>query len=180
MSIVDESALRTDSAAPSASFIIRGARCEDAAEIARLAGVLGYPNEADAMHARLQRLEGHADHWVAVAVASREEPLRAPIAPRAPIALGGWVHVARCTTLQTGDYAEILGLVVDRGARRGGVGRQLVAAAERWGRERALSRMMVRSNAARSESHAFYAALGYARPKTQHVYLKTLSGAGGD
>ncbi len=34
--------------------------------------------------------------------------------------------------------------------------------------------MTVRSNAARELSHPFYEALGYARAKTQHVYVKSL------
>jgi hypothetical protein len=36
---------------------------------------------------------------------------------------------------------------------------------------------MVRSNAARAESHPFYEALGYVRSKTQHVYTKTITAA---
>ena len=35
--------------------------------------------------------------------------------------------------------------------------------------------MTVRSNVACEQSHPFYAAIGYAREKTQHVYRKTLT-----
>jgi GNAT superfamily N-acetyltransferase len=142
---------------------IRSARPEDAEQIARLAGALGYPTAAPAMRARLMDLTAGSAHWVAVACAPGSE------------AALGWLHVARCITLETGEFAEILGLVVDAGARRGGVGRALVAAAERWAREQRLPRITVRSNAARVESHPFYAALGYQRPKTQHVYTKPLA-----
>jgi GNAT superfamily N-acetyltransferase len=150
-----------------AACSIRSARPEDATQIARLAATLGYPNDAEAMRARLRELAAISGHWVAVACGSDSE------------AALGWVHVARCITLETGEYAEILGLVVDAAARRGGVGRSLVAAAERWAREQRLPRITVRSNAARVESHPFYAALGYQRPKTQHVYMKTLADTGG-
>lgn len=42
-----------------------------------------------------------------------------------------------------------------------GVGRQLMAALEAWGRERGCSYAMLVSGAARRDAHAFYAALGY-------------------
>ena len=140
---------------------IRGARLEDATELARLAGELGYPTDVEPMRERLRELTGSGHHWVAVAADTETT-------------LAGWVHVARCIALETGAYAEILGLVVDARVRRAGVGRALIGAAERWAAERGLARMTVRSNAVRLESHPFYAALGYARPKSQHVYQKRL------
>lgn len=144
---------------------IRAARLEDAAEIARLAAELGYPNDVAAMHARLRELLSRSEHWVGVA----EEVGQGA-------ALAGWVHVARCVSVEGGAGAEILGLVVDAHTRRAGLGRRLVDSAEQWGRARGLACITVRSNAARVESHPFYAALGYARPKTQHVYQKQLNG----
>jgi GNAT superfamily N-acetyltransferase len=160
----------SDSVPPAACapYDIRTAQLEDAVEIARLAGVLGYPNETVAMRARLASVQQLPGHWVAV------------VSSEVPAALCGWLHVARCTTLETGEFAEILGLVVDGSARRGGLGRQLVVRAKRWGREQGLTRITVRSNAARVESHPFYAALGYRRLKTQQVYVKALENAGSD
>ena len=146
------------------SWRIRSAHPGDAAQIARLAGALGYPNEAEAMRARLMDLSARAGHWVAVICETHDDAI-----------VLGWTHVARCITVETGEYAEILGLVVDSATRRGGLGRALVAAAERWAGEQRLPRITVRSNAARIESHPFYAALGYQRPKTQHVYVKVLA-----
>jgi GNAT superfamily N-acetyltransferase len=142
---------------------IRAARSTDAAEIARLATLLGYPSAVQAIVERLGSLQRSADHWIAVAC-----PLRA-----AP-ALSGWMHVARRATLESGEFAELLGLVVDGSVRRGGVGRALVAEAERWSRLQRLARLTVRSNATRTESHEFYPALGFARVKTQQVYSKLL------
>lgn len=142
---------------------IRSAGPADAEQIARLAGALGYPNEAEAMRVRLVDLASRSGHWVALACDEQDDATAL-----------GWMHVARCITLETGEYAEILGLVVDAHVRRGGVGRALVAAAERWARSQRLARITVRSNAARVESHPFYAALGYQRPKSQHVYVKLL------
>ncbi len=50
----------------------------------------------------------------------------------------------------------------------------LVVEAERWATTLDASAVVVRSNVAREESHHFYPALGYARTKTQHVYMKHL------
>jgi GNAT superfamily N-acetyltransferase len=152
---------------------IRAARAADAAEIARLADLLGYPSDVAGVLARLERIAGSADHWVAVAAAS------ALVLPAEPRPLGGWMHVARRFTLESGEFAELVGLVVDAPSRRGGVGSRLVAEAERWARVQRLGRLTVRSNAARVEPHGFYAALGYTHVKSQHVYSKLLGeGAG--
>ncbi|HTT03681.1 MAG TPA: GNAT family N-acetyltransferase [Steroidobacteraceae bacterium] len=148
---------------------IRGARQQDAAEIARLASVLGYPSDAPAVQGRLGELLAHPDHRIVVA---------APIAARgrgsADAKIGGWMHEARHLTLESGEFAEILGLIVDPAARRTGLGRLLVAEAERWARVHRLARLTVRSNVARAESHAFYPALGFTQAKTQRVYTKAL------
>ena len=45
----------------------------------------------------------------------------------------------------------------------------------RWASERGLREIAVRSNVVRAESHPFYEGRGYARVKTQHVYLKPLT-----
>lgn len=142
------------------SVEIRGARSTDAAEMARLAGELGYPASADAMAERLASLL--PDPGQHIAVASDGERLL------------GWVHVQRGSTLDIGVRAEIAGLVVDATARRHGLGRRLVAVAEDWTRTQGLPSLMVRSNVARDVSHPFYESLGFARIKTQHVYAKGL------
>jgi GNAT superfamily N-acetyltransferase len=143
------------------SVEIRGARSTDAAEMARLAGELGYPASAEAMAERLASLL--PDPGQHIAVASDGERLL------------GWVHVQRGSTLDIGVRAEIVGLVVDATARRHGLGRRLVAIAETWTRSQGLPSLMVRSNVARDVSHPFYESIGFARIKTQHVYAKAIT-----
>jgi GNAT superfamily N-acetyltransferase len=142
------------------SMEIRGARLTDAAEMARLAGQLGYPASADAMAQRLAALLPDAGQYIAV-VADADRLL-------------GWMHVQRGSTLDVGDRAEIAGLVIDATARRHGLGRRLVAIAEDWTRAQGVASLMVRSNVARDLSHPFYESIGFARIKTQHVYAKRL------
>jgi GNAT superfamily N-acetyltransferase len=140
---------------------IRRARSADAAELARLSAELGYRVSADEMSSRLAALLGDDRHHVAVAGAER--------------ALLGWIHIERRTSLERGDRAEIIGLVVDGRVRRGGWGRKLVLEGERWAKTHGLGVIAVRSNVARAGAHPFYESLGYSRGKTQHVYEKALA-----
>jgi GNAT superfamily N-acetyltransferase len=96
-------------------------------DAAALAGELGYPTEAEAMERRLESLEWRADH--AVFAAERRGLVR------------GWIHVASGFLLAAGETAATFGLVVDAAARGSGLGRQLIAAAERWSRARGSTAM---------------------------------------
>jgi len=140
---------------------IRKARVTDAARLAQLSAVLGYPVEVDVITRRLARLLARPEHLILVAKETQE-----------PIA--GWVHAAEHDILEVGRFCEILGLVVAADQRGKGIGRRLVAEAERWAVERGLHRMSVRSNIVRTESHLFYKRVGYVREKTQHAYRKYL------
>lgn len=145
------------------TFSIRRADPHDAAELARLAAELGYEASVEEVQARLRLLAG--------------EEHAAFVADAAGAPLLGWIHVARRVTLESGECAEILGLVVAGTARRAGVGKRLVMAAEAWGRDRGLERIVVRSNITRTESHEFYPALEYVLAKSQRVYTKRLATA---
>ena len=88
--------------------------------------------------------------------------------------LTGWVHAEHRRSLEGGERAELMGLVVDSAARRRGVGRQLLKKVEIWAADRGLISIAVRSNVVRNSSHPFYEASGYACQKTQNVYVKSL------
>jgi GNAT superfamily N-acetyltransferase len=87
----------------------------------------------------------------------------------------GWIAATVRLGLETGEKAEITGLVVGAAARRAGVGRALVGAVEAWAAQQGMGVIAVRSNVLRSESHPFYQNLGYRQRKTQHYYEKTLA-----
>ncbi|MGN2252114.1 GNAT family N-acetyltransferase [Frateuria sp. GZRe12] len=139
----------------------RAARTSDAAEMARLAGELGYPVGPDNMAERLDALLGNPRQCVRVI----DDEGR----------LAGWIAAERRLSLEVGERVEITGLVVDGMARRGGVGRALVGAAEAWAAEQGIDMVVVRSNVQRQASHPFYEHLGFARQKSQHVYGKRLA-----
>jgi len=143
-----------------ASTQMRRAQVADAPEMARLAGELGYPMSSAEMARRLASLLPNERHYIAV-VASGDRLL-------------GWMHVEHRSSLEGGDRAELMGLVVDSTARRRGVGATLLGMAENWIVAQGISSLTVRSNAARESSHPFYESLGYSRIKTQHVYTKVV------
>jgi GNAT superfamily N-acetyltransferase len=60
-----------------------------------------------------------------------------------------------------GDLGRITALVVSSRFGRRGIGRQLVAAAERFGWERGCARIEITSGDHRPGAHAFYEAIGY-------------------
>jgi len=139
---------------------IRAMTVVDAAEVAALAGQLGYPASAQQIEDRFRGLSREPDSSVFVA---QGEDGR----------LAGWIHVLERRFLELDRYAEIAGLVVDAGARRSGVGRALITAAEEWARERGCAMVRVRSNTKRVEAKPFYERMAYRVVKTQYVFEKT-------
>jgi GNAT superfamily N-acetyltransferase len=134
----------------------------DSVTVAALSGELGYPAEAREVLRRLRSLSTRGDCRILVAEADG--------------AVCGWLQAQAVTTLETGLRVEIQGLVVSGAVRRRGVGRDLVAAAEAWALELGAAAVVVRTNAKRLESQAFYGALGYAVSKSQVVFRKGLPG----
>lgn len=145
----------------------RHAHPDDAAAIAALAAEWGYRVSAETCAARLDALCASPVHAVFVAPADGGDAA-------ADATLDGWLVIEARLTIGSGTFAEIAGLVVAARARRGGTGRRLVAAAERWAQARGLRTISVHSNVVRDDAHPFYLALGYSRAKTQHVYTRTL------
>lgn len=146
---------------PQLIYHIIPARLEHAADIASLSVELGYQTTVDETREALTQLLTSARH---LAIVARDAEGR----------MLGWATAERRWTLESGETAELTGLVVTRAVRRSGVGRCLVAAAERWALQQGFSAIRVRSNVSRTESHPFYERLGFSWAKTQHVYTKAL------
>jgi ribosomal protein S18 acetylase RimI-like enzyme len=143
-------------------FTLRRATEDDADAVAALSRELGYPSDSGAMRSRIAALlQSSADVLF--------------VADDASGASVGWLHAHTAQLIESGFRAEILGLVVSPTARRAGIGRALMAEAERWAESRGAEVVVVRSNVSREESHAFYPALGYENTKTQRVYRKRLN-----
>ena len=139
---------------------LRRATAADAGRVAELSDELGYAMAVDLVRSRLSKLAVLPDHAIIVAELNG--------------AICGWVHAHVQQSLVGGERGAILGLVVAREVRRSGIGRLLMSEAERWVRDRGLAEVVLRSNVKRSESHAFYPAIGYEQFRTQAVYRKRL------
>src|SRR5947199_10780905 len=136
---------------------IRRMAAMDAEVVTTLAGELGYPNEVEAIRARI-RATGESD-LLLVAVDATDRPI-------------GFIQAHRVCIIEVGFRVEILGLIVSSSARRSGIGRRLIDEAERWAKHIGAEAGSVRSNTKRTEAHLFYPALGYTKIKTQAVYEK--------
>lgn len=143
------------------NFSIRDVTDADTPAIAALASELGYQTDIDAMRDRLAKIRATDTDLAIVAVNGNHEVI-------------GWLQAHAALIIESGFRVEITGLSVSSKSRRSGVGRALVAQAERWARARGAAAVVVRSNVSRVESHLFYPALDYELTKTQHVYRKKL------
>ena len=144
----------------------RLARQEDASAVAALVTQLGYDAAPRDVADRLARLLARPGQRFIVAEADG--------------CLLGWVHVELAEYIDSGTYAQIAGLVVDRAYRRQGIGAALMAEAEAWARQQGCAMMRLRSSSTRTPAHRFYEGLGYANVKTQYSFVKPLDGRGAE
>jgi len=138
--------------------VIRAAEENDAASLADLATQLGYPTGGPAMAERLRAIRPAGE----VLVAERDGRVVA------------WIYVAELPSILSGPRADILGFIVDEGCRGQGIGRELLAAAEAWARERGLATVVVKSAIHRDRTHDFYRRAGYEDVKQQRVFRKSV------
>lgn len=143
-------------------YSIRPAAPEDAPEIARLTGQLGYPVSVDCLSPRLQRLLASSNDAVLVAEGVQGT-------------LVGWIHGFLSQLLESDYRVEIGGLVVDDCVRRQGVGRELIRHLEDWALGQSVAQISVRCRQNRTEAHAFYESLGYRPAKTQIAFRKAIA-----
>ena len=146
---------------PTDTISIRQAVAEDADELAALATGLGYPSSAKQILERLNRIVLDEEQAVMVAELQGGE-------------LAGFAYVFTAKCLVSDPYAELDVLIVDEKKRGLGIGAELVQGTERWGLERGLGLMRIRSNILRMGAKGFYLHIGYDLNKTQNVFLKRL------
>ena len=119
---------------------------------------LGYPADEEVIPARIQKISWGGGR---VIVARKGERV------------AGFVALAFLPQIHHDDpLCRITALVVDEAARGAGIGRRLVAEAERIARHHGCQRMEVTSADHRKVAHDFYAGLGYAEKRKR--FFKTL------
>lgn len=142
---------------------IRAIAIEDAAAAALLAAELGYSVAASVMEQRIRAFAELPGHAVLVACQGEDRVV-------------GWIDVAITHHLAAEPRGEIGGLVVAGDVRGQGIGRSLVAAAERWIAGQGIEQALVRSRVTRERAHRFYLREGYSHTKTSAVFSKALGG----
>jgi ribosomal protein S18 acetylase RimI-like enzyme len=135
---------------PDVQYRIRDAELKDASELAALMCELGYQTKNAEMEARLKLILSNPGYKTFVAV------------------VDGWV----CGMIGTVTYpsyehddagGRILALVTSSAARRRGVGRALMATAEKDFAQRGIRRVALNTQLTRDDAHKFYESLGYER-----------------
>jgi RimJ/RimL family protein N-acetyltransferase len=146
---------------------IRIAGPRDAGPIARLLTELGYPHDHEAAAAKLLA-------WMA-------EPHGEVLVAEVEGSAAGFAAVHRVPYFERpGAFARVIALSVSSGHRRAGVGRRLMAAAERWATTHGCVTVEVTSRRDRDDAHGFYRALGYAdRCAQSGRFIRSLGDSGG-
>lgn len=134
---------------------IREAQPSDSSALSTLSTQLGYPVTPEVMHTRLT----HAP-----------DPNRALFVAEQNTQVLAALEVAIMFAWESGDWAEIRGLVVLDTARSQGIGAALVDHAKEWTRAKGHTKLRVRTNEVRTRTHQFYERLGFTKTKSQRVY----------
>jgi ribosomal protein S18 acetylase RimI-like enzyme len=131
-------------------FKIRDASLSDAPALASLMCELGYETTTVEMRQRLK----------SILPDSRYRTFVAEIDHQVCGMIGTLTHVSHEHNDLSG---RIVALVVSEKQRRSGIGRALVAAAEKDFAKRKVTRLSLTTRFTREEAHQFYEALGYSR-----------------
>ena len=134
----------------SSAALIRAPTPDDAAAIAELLGVLGYPATPVEVRERLARFD--EVETATIAVAELEGRAVGLVTGHVFSSIHAGATVAWLTTL----------VVSDRYQNRG-IGAQLTAVIEDWARQKGAVRVSLTSGLQRHEAHAFYEHLGFER-----------------
>ena len=141
-----------------AQILLRPAQAADAPAIAALFTDEGYPAGPSDIVARLERFETPQSR---VVIAEHDG------------AILGFIAVHAMARFEHGDsILRILALVVDAGARERGVGRTLMAEAERIGRELGAAFVELTAGHHRPEARHLYESLGYDSTVTAYLRKK--------
>jgi ribosomal protein S18 acetylase RimI-like enzyme len=129
---------------------IRVAEVDDAAALAQLMRELGYETTKSEMRTRMGRIATDEHYRTFVAVSDGN--------------VCGMIGTLTCLSYEHNDLSgRILALAIVSTMRRRGIGRALIATAERDFAQRGIRRVALNTRLAREDAHKFYESLGYER-----------------
>ena len=133
-----------------AGWWIRDAELNDAPELAVLMCELGYQTDRTEMETRLELILLNPAYKTFVAIMDGS--------------VCGMIGTLTCPSYEHNDASgRILALVILRTMRRHGIGRALIATAEKNFAQRGIRRIALNTRLAREDAHKFYESLGYER-----------------
>jgi ribosomal protein S18 acetylase RimI-like enzyme len=131
-------------------FVIRHAQPGDAAVLAQLMCELGYETTKSEMQMRVERIATDERYRTFVAVRDGK--------------VCGMIGTLTYPSYEHNDPSgRIVALVILSTMRRRGIGRALIAAAEKDFAQRGIRRIALNTQLTREDAHKFYESLGYAR-----------------
>jgi GNAT superfamily N-acetyltransferase len=142
-------------------FRVRPVTAADAAALRPLLAQLGYALDEDAIRQRIGRIADAGGHYLVTAEDAKGS-------------LVALLHVYGRAALEKPPEAVVQALVVRDCLRGRGVGRAMMALAERWAADAGYRYVSLSSQVSRDGAHAFYEGLGYARYATSHQFRKAL------
>jgi ribosomal protein S18 acetylase RimI-like enzyme len=129
---------------------IRAAEMNDAAALAQLMCELGYETTKSEMHMRLERIATDERCRIFVAVCRGK--------------VCGMIGTLTYPSIEHNDPSgRIVALVILKMMRRRGIGRALIAIAEKDFAQRGIRRIALNTQLTREDAHKFYESLGYER-----------------
>lgn len=141
-------------------YSIRFARSSDVPELVRLFSELGYEVAPQVLSQR----------WAAFAASGEQALVAADDSPAGRLLGVATLH-ATPVLHRAGPVGRVTALVVDTTLRGHGIGKALMAAAERWAAERGCVLLEVTSNQRRVDAHKFYEGIGFER--TSYRFART-------
>jgi len=131
-------------------FIIRDAKLTDASALAALVCELGYKTTPAEMRRRLKSILDDVNYRTLVAEVDGK--------------VCGMIGTLAYASYEHNDPSgRILALVTLANARRRGIGRALIASAEKAFAQKAVTRVSLDTRLTRKDAHQFYESLGYER-----------------
>jgi ribosomal protein S18 acetylase RimI-like enzyme len=146
---------------------IRAAAISDAAALAGLMCELGYETTKSEMQARMERIATDERYRTFVAVHNDE--------------VCGMIGTLTSPSYEHNDPGgRILALATLSSMRRRGIGRALIAAAEKDFAKRGIRRVALNTQLVREDAHKFYESLGYERNGWRFVKQLSVKDGSGD
>jgi GNAT superfamily N-acetyltransferase len=128
----------------------------DAPAVTTLSHQLGYPLSEEQILQNMKAVLESKDHDAFVAVHGNK--------------IVGWIGVAQAILIVAPAYCEINGMVIDEPYRRKGIGKMLIGQAKHWAKEKGNTKMKLRCNVIRTETHVFYQHMNFIETKQQKSF----------